>query len=93
MGCLGLADVLADIIEDEDLAEDMEAPRLNPRLLTNIQGARICQMSLAGLWIQIRMDPSSLFIFLTGSGSRREKLKNKNRINARKWVIIVIFIK
>ena len=42
MGCLGLADVLADIIEDEDLAEDMEAPRLNPKLLTNIQGARIC---------------------------------------------------
>ncbi len=33
-----LSDLLEGIIEDEDLAANLEAPPLNPKLLTAIQG-------------------------------------------------------
>ena len=56
-------------------------------------------VSKAGPWIRIRMDQHSFSLLdpdphsICGSGSRREKLSDKNGRNARKLVITARFYK
>jgi len=54
---------LEGIIEDEDLAANMDAPPLNPKLLTAIQGA------MQFIFLILYFGPGSASIGTAGSGS------------------------